>query len=573
MAELKRLIIFCSIFLAIIVGCIQHSQPVNAGKGNGWGRGGIVNTNTTTPAPTPTPTPQLIWYGVLTTLVYTPGKYTGNTYEINTNPGSNIYGTLDSSCGNVPVGWNNANITINNGPLAIGDTVAFYNGAGSSPFGTDCYGLVYNLTGPITVVSTPTPIPSATATAHVLVGDFPFAAHNYGGDNVDITTQATPVAQYINWAGGAPDTTVATTMIPLGVKVYQYMDWSLVNDGNYSGFDWNLATGTDSASQAIACSGGFVYKVTGTPGQQFVLTDPNQSATLSLADSMLANEGSASYTAFFSDDTFPAWLFSGKYPCGQNATTIGAAWAKTLSQIVFNGSNPSIIFNGLTVDTGTSAWNTKIQIENEPNVLGGMGESWYTGKDGSNNDIFITNDSLGCDPNTDNSCQWSQNEDIEIESINNQKLTWVYNRYASNNLTARLYSYASFMLTYDLRYGIYMSKYAATDTTLKVAPETGIVALNPLVTEPTNAQGIEQLRKGNLYFREYQNCYYRGSSIGTCAFGVNPTSVSESISGLTNSYFHQATLGTEMVLESGTVTFTASAPTSIPADSAVILVQ
>jgi hypothetical protein len=71
--------------------------------------------------------------------------------------------------------------------------------------------------------------------------------------------------------------------------------------------------------------------------------------------------------------------------------------------------------------------------------------------------------------------------------------------------------------------------------------------------------------------REFANCYYRGTRVGSCAVVVNPSGSTVSIPA--NSYTRSMTLAGGGVLDGGSASFGAAAVTSLGPNSGAILVQ
>lgn len=85
-------------------------------------------------------------------------------------------------------------------------------------------------------------------------------------------------------------------------------------------------------------------------------------------------------------------------------------------------------------------------------------------------------------------------------------------------LDARLYTYASFLLTYDVATSIYANKWA-TASKLPVQPETQFVPTAPAQTV-TSAAAL--LDAQGVYRRQYAHCFLRGVDQGACWIAVNP---------------------------------------------------
>src|SRR5579862_7598168 len=112
---------------------------------------------------------------------------------------------------------------------------------------------------------------------------------------------------------------------------------------------------------------------------------------------------------------------------------------------------------------------------------------------------------------------------------------------------ARLYTLASWWLTYDPRYSVAAPIAPAADGTT-IFPEFEIVPQQPRQT----ARGsITALARGSVYVREFGACFQSGVSIGRCAAIVNPSLRAVSIPTLGASYSRMLALSGGGVLAGG----------------------
>lgn len=89
---------------------------------------------------------------------------------------------------------------------------------------------------------------------------------------------------------------------------------------------------------------------------------------------------------------------------------------------------------------------------------------------------------------------------------------------ASESIDARVYLYASFLLTYDPATSVIWEEYA-TPSRFRVEPESELVALSPLRAAPNDISGLQTSR--GAYVREFARCYIAGTLAGACASVVN----------------------------------------------------
>jgi hypothetical protein len=129
---------------------------------------------------------------------------------------------------------------------------------------------------------------------------------------------------------------------------------------------------------------------------------------------------------------------------------------------------------------------------------------------------------------------------------------------ASTAIAARLYVYASFLLTYDLGTSL-IWEYFQTASWYTVEPESQLVALSPAVATPSTISGLRQ--STGVYARKYGACYLAGRLVGACAVVVNSDNVSSHRFPFTG-YHHTLALHGGGILDGGTVATNGAAPPS-----------
>jgi hypothetical protein len=172
---------------------------------------------------------------------------------------------------------------------------------------------------------------------------------------------------------------------------------------------------------------------------------------------------------------------------------------------------------------------------------------------------------------------WAGEEQSQIDVIANLKRAgkapgagfWCYldntNADGATAIPQRLFSYASFLLTYDPNYSVFQESFT-TPSTFQVFPETGFVPLQP-ASAPSSYTSLQIA--GGAYVQTYGACYYRGAALGPCEVAVNPGS---STVPLPNSYTHSMVISGDGVLDGGSVTFTGAPVTQLAPKSGAILV-
>jgi hypothetical protein len=306
-------------------------------------------------------------------------------------------------------------------------------------------------------------------------------------DNVS-PAQAAP---YVDWA--AVQVADANAFSQAGIKTAYYTDPNRTYAGQpmYS---------QDETTFAHDCAGNRIT-VNGRPGPTYQM-DPRSPNLLRLWTAWVdwALQGGVHFDAIF-DDSADSVHNDSALPCNFDQT----AWS-TASNLMNTGFGLPIIYNGLgTLANGVT--NPPPSIALNSSVLGGMLEGCY-GNIGSNNPL-------------PKKAVWQNFENSELtmsavhktfvcRSLNSTPAQTAYDQ--------RLYMYASFLLTYDVTSSIISEKFS-TPSNLEVYPESGLVALDPLVQQPLAISGL--LTAPYTFGRQYADCYLNGQAIGSCATVVN----------------------------------------------------
>lgn len=204
-----------------------------------------------------------------------------------------------------------------------------------------------------------------------------------------------------------------------------------------------------------------------------------------------------------------------------------------------------IIFNGLNELNGDDP-SLSIRLLDGSNTIGGNYEGCY-------------NESW--DPKEDG-WLWRDVENTELRVVRRRKIFECMLRStkrAAHAIDARIYAYASFLLTYDRFSSIYWT-YFKTPSGLHVMPETLLVATSPLRSAPSL---IEDLKwPGGAYARQFAHCYVKGQEIGPCAAVVNSDTGTSHPFPLPfkTKYHHTLVLRGAGVLDGGTISTDGPAP-------------
>jgi hypothetical protein len=132
----------------------------------------------------------------------------------------------------------------------------------------------------------------------------------------------------------------------------------------------------------------------------------------------------------------------------------------------------------------------------------------------------------------------------------------------------RLYAYASWLLTYDPRYSVYLMAVKQSDGEA-LYPEIELVPLLPRQTPGS----IDDLRRGPLYVREFGACAIGGSSIGSCAAIVNPSDQVVPVPSLAVKYARHVALDPQSLYHGGKARAENGAPAALAPQTATILVR
>ncbi len=208
--------------------------------------------------------------------------------------------------------------------------------------------------------------------------------------------------------------------------------------------------------------------------------------------------------------------------------------------------NHNTIFNGLNALNGHNVSET-LQLLNNPSTIGGNYEACFTVMSSTpEQPVWV----------------WTATEQTQLDVTAKHKLFQCMGSDlapASSSIPSRLYSIASFLMTYNPTYSILWDSYA-TPSRVSVMPESQLVPLNPVVSTPSSISSLQT--STGVYAREYRTCYYAGRSIGACAMVVNNDRLSHAAPHLSLAYHHTLSLSGNGILDGGTVSFGGSAPPS-----------
>jgi hypothetical protein len=454
-------------------------------------------------------------------------------------------------------------------------------------------------------------VPASTATAapstspaiissilnHVQTGDYCCGGYANDTPSGGVTAAKTWISYYAMPSANSDSTGTYPSFGTPGLTsagissshVYAYVDDSHIysGDAQYT----NIAPGgPDASAEALDCSGNPITVKNHTG----YLSDPYQPATLQLYNNDVTTHYnySSEYGIMYLDDIGYSYNDNNAVPCEAGAPwtqpSAAAAYAAmiatiTVSSLAAGHAPPVFLLNTLypmIAETNTAPLleSTIAALTTPASVIALNCEACVADN---------TNPSVGNNTPNEMGNQWVLVEDAAIALVNAHKIFWLQSQDSTSRGSAsyagRTFGFASFMLTWDPNYTVYQNAYYgtpsdgvhpnATNPQIHVFPEEGLVAYNPLVAYPSTATGITAFKdSGGAYFREYQTCYYQGTSIGACAFIVNPDSSIHPRPALRGSYTHTMVVDSQLdVLDGGTVSLTGAAvPSTITGLTAYI---
>lgn len=353
---------------------------------------------------------------------------------------------------------------------------------------------------------------------HVQTADY------WGGYSGTKVVPASAAAEALSWV--ETDDIGAAEIRPLGVKTIMYTDPNRVRPGD-------PVYNNDESTFAHTCSGTRARASASYRGQ--LLLDPRSRALPRVwRRSIDRHGGLAAFDAVFADDSTGA-VYSLDRPCNYDL----GSWLASESGLFRSAAVP-IIYNGLNFFDGHNVSQT---IALNQNAIGGMMEECYA--------QFKPDHRVA-------GWMWNATEQTELRMAHDGKYFFCYGRDltpADQAYDSRIYTYASFLLTYDPRTSV-LWEYYKTPTGGHVMPESRLVTLNPV---KRNISSIEQLRTPEgIYMRAYQQCYIAGKPAGACVAIVNPDDDAHALS--LPGYRRTLVLNGSGVFDGGTVSVQNTAP-------------
>lgn len=409
-------------------------------------------------------------------------------------------------------------------------TVTGYGSSGTSLLGTSA--VIVDPTPQAVATATPGPI----AQTHVLNADY--LGGHYGTREVAWST----AAAYLTWA--QTTSTDASAISAAGIKTQLYTDPNRIqsNDPLFS-----------SPEDAFAhdCSGNRVTDYFDSV-TQYVANPASADLQASYAAKTTVEIGSAHFDAIYQDDNGPlsdyGYAFSPSLPCSYT----DSAWIAG-GQALDNAAPRPVVVNGLSGLSGHNPSPT-IALLTSSNTIGGNFEGCYAYNGDPENSGWL----------------WAAEENTELQVNAMNKMFWCQERYtgdASQNVTSRIYAYASFLLTYNPSLDVLWEDYS-TPSAFHVFPEEKLVVKDPVVATPVSVSGL--LQTGGAYGRAYNQCFIAGAFVGPCAVAIN--SGASAVPFPFPQFKHTLSLSGYGVTDGGTMSAAGAAPpTTLAAQQAEIV--
>ncbi len=212
----------------------------------------------------------------------------------------------------------------------------------------------------------------------------------------------------------------------------------------------------------------------------------------------------------FSDDTTqPVGMQC--MPDGYDPVGWAQADAMYLNTVAAN-TGVKIIYNG----AGTHNPQYSDYLQAQPNIDGGMIENCFNDRQDANPVGPYVHDGL-----------WVRVAQafLRMQNYAHKQMTLCLGNDRESAASApdiRTYTLASFLMFYDPATS-YMWEMFRTSSGVTVEPESGLVALNPVIPTPNSSTvaAVNSFDCGSVHCREYNDCYLNGARVGYCAVEVN----------------------------------------------------
>lgn len=372
------------------------------------------------------------------------------------------------------------------------------------------------------------PVLTGAAPRHIQTADY------WGGYAGTHNVAPDRAAQWLTWAEVQPRD--SAVLAPLGVKTILY-----TNPNREQPHD--VIWSDDERFFAHTCDNRRVRGGSNYRGE--IMTDVHSPVTQAAWQTSVSRhmEG-ARYNAVF-DDEAVGTAYAQDEPCNYSFER----WMQGEEQMISSLHMP-VIYNGLS-----DYYNRGVAREIGMNSVaaGGMMEECYA--------------QLKPDHRV-NGWAWYTTEATELRMAQDRKLFFCYGRDltpAEQAYDGRIYTYASFLLTYDPGTSV-LWEYYKTASGGHVMPESQLVATDPV----KRVTRVSQLHANEgVYMREYRKCYIGSRPVGPCAAAVNPDDDTHALPF--GAYSRTLELDGSGVFDGGSIRISSNRPpASLPPRGAVI---
>jgi Hypothetical glycosyl hydrolase family 15 len=347
----------------------------------------------------------------------------------------------------------------------------------------------------------------AVVPSHVQTSDY------FGGYSGTHLVAANVAARWLTWA--STNVNDSPTLRALGVKTMMYTDPNRAMSGQAE------FTAGESAF-AHDCSGA---RISARRVGQYLMNPSSPALRAAWKAHVVRYMAAGHFDAVFEDDAANLAYLSGQ-PCNASQSD----WTQATIALQQYLGYP-VIYNGLSNFSGQTV---SPAIALNATAIGGMMEQCY---------------GVSARQPKSPGTHWIVTENTELAMTRARKLFFCLNNDTSDAGTstdARLYVYASFLLSYDPAYSVLWELYKGPSQ-FHVMPETQLVALRP---RSALASISDALTASGVYQREYAACYLAARNQGPCVIAVNPDTTAHPLS--LSSYHRSLTLTGGSVVDGGT---------------------
>jgi hypothetical protein len=380
---------------------------------------------------------------------------------------------------------------------------------------------------------------STISQTHLITADY------LGSPDGTTTVSAAEAAPHLNWAETGIGNTQTIAAAGIKTMVYMDMDRLTTSDPPYSKLSGSEFEET--------CSGARISDDQDDTTQY--VTNPASSAARAIIDAyVIAYTAGYTVDAIFEDDADPLGQYPASYFSGAPCDYSDSAWIAGEEEMLAGYDHDTFV-NGFSQMTQAAPVPDTVDLLANATTIGGNMESCYV-KDTS--------------PTEEDTWVWVGTENTSLTVTGEDKYFMCFAMdyaEASSEIASRIYTLASFLMTYNPTYSIFREGYE-TPSGLHVMPESQFVPTVPVVPQPSNVSTLEE---ANVYVREYRACYYAGKLIGQCAMVVNNDTATHVTPALALTYKHTLTLSGNGILDDGSVGFDGPAPPASVAERSAFI--